>query len=81
MVAQARAHRFLAIESMSTSTPVLVGTGSKEGSIADRFSSAYDLGRVLESHRAALELTDLINRSHWVRIWVGRERAEKEQRE
>jgi hypothetical protein len=40
MVARARAHRFLAIESTSTSTPVLVESGSGPASIVDQFSSA-----------------------------------------
>jgi hypothetical protein len=65
---------------------LVVGSRSGVASIAGRLRSqgGFDLGRVLESHRAALnhELTDLINRL----IGFGsgaaeRERAEKESRE
>uniref|UniRef100_A0A2N9IPQ4 Uncharacterized protein n=1 Tax=Fagus sylvatica TaxID=28930 RepID=A0A2N9IPQ4_FAGSY len=45
MVARARAHRFLAIESTSTSTPVLVGSRSGVASIAGPIQSRGSFNR------------------------------------
>uniref|UniRef100_A0A2N9F973 Uncharacterized protein n=1 Tax=Fagus sylvatica TaxID=28930 RepID=A0A2N9F973_FAGSY len=94
MVARARAHRFLAIESTSTSTPVLVESRSRLASIADRFSSPIappllgpDLGRRLRSGEGSRvpPRRPRAHRPHQpprrVRIWGGKERELRKGRE